>query len=150
MIFIHKTDSLYYEMKVFYSNKYKNHKGFKSSFENELRVSNIIQHIPSHCVIEDDLKNIIISDSWLEIIQSLEQKYKDIRTWNCVECTFENTKMKCDLCMSSKGDIKIISNINGDTTYMCSKSIDTVISLLKTIIYVIEWQQKTDKDSFIL
>jgi len=130
---------------VFYDREYNAHFGFNSSFENPTRIADSVE-----MAMSPDSNNIKIPSSYINIINNLEKMYDDIKTRNCCMCTFENNSDECVICGSEVGNIKLVSKIDGDTTYMCPSSTKTVTSLLKTMLWVIDWQCKNKIDTFIL
>lgn len=123
------------------------HHGFVTSLENSSRIKD------GKNIIEIDTSNIDIPKKWLILLENIHNTYTQINTVNCQHCTMTNDIdcVKCVLCNSKlKPAVKLISNIDGDTTYMCDTSIIALKSLLKSIIYMINWQLTTLKHAFLL
>lgn len=76
---------------------------------------------------------------------------KNIKTNNCIVCSFENKdEKKCTMCMSELETVKLVSSTEGDTTCMCASTCKTLLNLLKTIMYALRWQKIHKKHVFIL
>lgn len=126
-------------MKFFYDINYNIHTGFQSSFECSNRVTKTIKKIDCEPVCGQKYRPLPME--WERITNKIEEKYKNIKTINCHVCSFTNKAVKtCEICGSKLGTVKLVSSIDGDTTYMCKDSSKTVTSLLKTIMISLDWQ----------
>lgn len=135
-------------MKFFYDKNYNLHIGFTSSFECSNRITKTIQNIDCEQIIP----KCPLPKNWEKITNNLEEKYQTIKTINCEVCSFtnQNSSSICTICGTNLGSIKLVSSIDGDTTYMCKDSSEVVISLLKTIIMALDWQADNKENVFIL
>jgi acetoin utilization deacetylase AcuC-like enzyme len=129
-------------MQIFYSDDYFYHKGFKTSLENSDRISQIT------CLSKEVS---IAKDSDNKLLQAIETKFKNTKRC-CQTCTYicDESQTNCSMCESSVGDICLISDIKGDTTYMCTNTYKTLNSLINCIYYVLDWQMVSKKNAFIL
>ena len=136
-------------MKFFYDTNYNLHIGFQSSFECSNRITQTIQNL--HCEPVNSVRHL--PKNWGYITNKLEEKYQNIKTINCDVCSFTNkTNSKvCEICGSDLVSVKLVSSIDGDTTYMCKDSSKVVTNLLKTITVALDWQTTdTSENVFIL
>jgi len=134
-------------MELFYSDDYYYHKGFDTSLENPSRIKYLINNNKKiTSVSSESNQNIEI-----KLLKSIETKFKTSNRY-CQVCTYKNNKtsQNCEMCMSEIGDITYISDINGDTTYMCKDTLKTLESLVNCIYNVLDWQIENKKNAFIL
>lgn len=140
-------------MKFFYDTNYNRHIGFKSSFECSNRVTKTIQNIDCEPVNPNSSTygQSTLPKNWEQVTSKLEEKYQNIKTINCEVCSFTNPSgSTCEMCGSELGSVKLVSSIDGDTTYMCKDSSVTVTSLLKTVTVALDWQTENKENVFIL
>ena len=137
-------------MKVFYDQYYNMHIGFKYSLECCGRITNTIKNIG--CEQIGFVRSLPVG--WNKIIDNMEQKYNSINKINCQVCSYLNEKdeSRCEICNSTLGTVKIVSPIDGDTTYMCKDSSKTVTGILNTIMNTLDWQtdEKNTENVFIM
>lgn len=137
-------------MNIFYGKSFDKHNGLDSSFENKNRVGNTV--VSLKCIYPD-VHNIVIPNEWLYLLKNLKTRYDETFFVNCETCSYRNIENlgKCTLCNSPiKGDVKLISSIEGDTTFMCSNTLECLEDLLKVAIYTIDYQLKTNENCFLL
>lgn len=130
-------------MLLVYDILYSLHKGFLSSLENPERIEKTISILKA-ISIEKNIKTLPKP--------ILNKFYEDVKTLNCEYCTFTCSldRKRCDICQSSLSSVKLVSKIEGDTTYMNKDSEKCIQSLAETIINTLEIQIRYRKDIFIL
>jgi acetoin utilization deacetylase AcuC-like enzyme len=133
-------------LRVFYDSFYKLHEGFMTSLENPERLSLVLtKDFPEKL----DTTGIIIPE---KIMERLRHIYLGKNFYNCQECSYqaEIGNRSCVMCGNIIGKVKLVSDKDGDTTYMSDLSPICIENILKTIVAVIDLQKTRDFDSFIL
>lgn len=136
--------------KIYYNNEYSCHKTLNSSFENQDRIDFVLKNIPKENLHFVSLNKFNIDVSFLNEISTC---YNKINFWNCEECSFKNDGdiRNCVICNSlNKNNIKLISNIDGDTTSYSTLSFYSLLSNLNTIYTSLKDQIKNKNDAFLL
>lgn len=139
-------------------NPYHNHHmGFENSLENDDRINYVIEKL-----LQSNINYVIVTKKDIDkydiklfhkIVDNINKNYKNIKTWNCYKCTFQNNLIntQCDICgYKNTQDIKLISHIDGDTTYYCKNSDIAIITCLKTIMYGIDTFMNNKNNTFLL
>jgi len=133
-------------MKLYYSESYDLHVGFDSSWENKDRIEKVLKSFSNEkekliclqpkkfTLQKEDLSHLSDLSEYLNFLQSsfLEKKQ------NCPVCTFTfpflKNEQKCEMCMSPcTRNVKLVSETEGDTTYMCDTSLVCIKDLLSGI-----------------
>jgi acetoin utilization deacetylase AcuC-like enzyme len=142
-------------MDLFYSKSYDKHVGFTSSLENKNRIEELIK-------ISSNIQNntLEIPEYWKKVLVNLENIY-ETKKYNCQFCSFLNDSETflndsnvnfalCEMCGNKIGDVKIVSDIKGDTTYMCKDTLKCLEDLLKDIMFVLDYQIENKRNAFFL
>jgi len=150
-------------LKVFYSPDYEKHSGFNSSLENPNRIGYLLSKLKATPM--EFPQNFRLPMKWEKIIAKLSLNFSK-RKRNCPECSFEIESPKdredpapergnrenftCPMCSQPISKVvSIVSDLKGETTYMCETSTTCVKNLLKGILYTIT-SLKSQKHLFFL
>ena len=125
-------------MKIYCNYFFQDHFGPKNTTENADRIKIVVDNIPNIIFIKD-------IDDYLPKY-NLSKMIK-----NCDECTFENQGSKCEICGNNlKNYFNYVSSIDGDTTYIGSKTNICLANVLPTIRQAINNFLSTLENSFLL
>lgn len=129
-------------MKLYYSPDYNLHFGFETSLENKERLDSVIAKLNPTPLERGDFE-LKLRSNLKKYLKKLGERFSE-KPMNCIHCTFPINSHVCDMCgLKSSRVVKFISDLEGETSYMCDSSEKCITSLLVGIYGVIEGLRST-------
>lgn len=137
---------------LYYSESYDLHQGFHTTRESMARVNTLVSQYPCTAITSAMTASLVLDEYWQRVIAKVHARYEAIPTNACTQCTFLNPldQPTCDMCESTVGRTKLMSPIDGDTTFACPTSTTCLTDLLKSVVWMIDSQRQYRHDAFLM